>query len=435
MLAALGNVLLCSQTVWRVRQETPYFRGSAAAVPIRPSFDAATHRRVADRSLLIRTPQITDHAAVSMAAIVPLAYRRPPAEASRRIAAQFPLLVVPKAAAHFAQWTAYCNTHRAGCLAVAPFRLLAISLRPDLAYFRPGPGGLEDGMVRGVEVRFEYALDRINPQIPVNPGELFVIMEFILPPMAKADFKRLVATWRGYADLSDAQFLANVASDLPTVAASSEAVRLRLTANAGPVNEKLWHIREYHFDRAKGRIAAASLDGEISRGNWRNPASGPCDLTQVARDFVQVFQPAGDRIVLPEPLRADAATIRRQTMLEIPRSSSDPLRKRFLLSLNTCTGCHSAELTSTVITHLTMRRAGEQSWMSPFLRGAAGYGDTPELNSWHEVEIRPSCTPPERNTFNDLLRRHLYLQRVMTLSPGAGDWSLQLAPFRIFEAH
>lgn len=91
---------------------------------------------------------------------------------------------------------------------------------------------------------------------------------------------------------------------------------------------------------------------------------------------------------------------------------------RHVFSLNTCSGCHGGE-TQTFFTHVTQAPFGTQPPLSEFLTGAVG----PPLDDPFNVPDaagRPSYASPDIRGFNDLWRRAVDLQSLIStpcLSP------------------
>ena len=84
------------------------------------------------------------------------------------------------------------------CLDHAPFRLLAIAFRPDLADFLCG-ADKEGSDACGAEMHFEFGLISKNGGAPQG---FQVIVEFAAPRLTKTGFRSMVKDWSTLADLA-----------------------------------------------------------------------------------------------------------------------------------------------------------------------------------------------------------------------------------------
>jgi hypothetical protein len=321
--------------------------------------------------------------------------------------------------------------NKSNCLNTAPFRLLAVVFRPDLAHFRCGSEVTEGSQVCDAEIRFDFGLVDTSG----NQKALNLIFEFVLAPRLKADFQNLVSDWMKLKD----------ATDLPTALrprlnrdvfdpAALAGARVRISAQEGA--EQPWDLYEYHFT---GGIQQTDLDGEISP-SWRG---APCTLSSTAASFVSGFDWKADRVVLADGLKTNQSQIPPAFRVELGKNvtGDQNVKIRSRLALNTCSGCHSIETGMFgPFNQIHHREQGKVSALSPFLTGAtSGYGN-PTMTGYHQVHIDFSgpdeCgSQPEDHQFNDLLRRELYIQTLLTLSPSNTDWTTQLRGLAAYEAH
>jgi hypothetical protein len=326
-----------------------------------------------------------------------------------------------------------CYDATANCVDTVPLRLLAVVFRPDLAHFQCGGDSSEGSQACDAEIRFDYGLiDQSGKSQSLN-----AIFEFVLAPKSKSDFQKMAADWQSMKSISAADLPATLDQKLNTYLFATGAIssaRVRISAEEG--SAKPWDIYEYHFQN-RG-IERTNLDGEIG-SKWYG---GHCALSQPASQFAAGFDLNADRIAIPQALAVDASEFIAPFRIELGQptagSTIDP-QVRFRLALNTCSGCHSTESgMAQPFSQIRNRDSGQVSTLSPFLTGSDTGGD-PTMG-YHTVSLTfnglHDCqSPAETHSFNDLLRRELYLDKMLSLDPAANNWADQLRGLAAYEAH
>jgi hypothetical protein len=320
-------------------------------------------------------------------------------------------------------WIACANDKL--CLDTAPFRLLAIVLRPDLANYRCGQE-TEGANVCGAELRFEFALIQksgaVIPAVSSSQGKrpVQIILEFAIQSQSKQEFQTMLHDWRLLANLDNAGTLA-VAWDQTWSKYKDRfgSAKLRASAKMGPT----WNVTQYSFV-AGGLTLADQLPGEIARSQWIND----CEITPAAKHFLQQSQQQPIDIPssllesrVPAPLLSDR--------LEIgPDYKVD---QRFYFALNSCSGCHSWKENRTYESlHVSPRGRSQASKLSPFLTGSEPAGEP--TNSFLPIEDSKACQPQTiQRLFNDLVRRHRYMDAVLNFNPSDTNWTETLRTLKV----
>ncbi|MEO8660471.1 MAG: hypothetical protein ABI693_18525 [Bryobacteraceae bacterium] len=308
-------------------------------------------------------------------------------------------------------WPACPDGHE--CLDRAPFRLLAIAFRPDLAEFRCG-AATEGSDACGAEIHFEFGqIDAAGA-----PVKAAAIAEFAVPRQSKAEFQAMLRDWTGLAAIDNSAALAKaVAEKWARYQPSFSIGRVRLSANLLSV----WIMQQYSFDNAGRLVVAAALPGEIDPLKWNGGDPKKCQLTPDATTFMKTYTGG----VVPNQFLRQAAMAGVRTPIEVGAGYSRDVR--FGLAQNTCSGCHFQE-TGTFVVHIKGRRRGEKSALSAFLTGNGASGDASygePTCGYHVQKDQGTCysdAAPNRE-FNDLLRRRLYLDTALALNPSDTNWS------------
>ena len=300
------------------------------------------------------------------------------------------------------------------CLDTAPFRLLAVAFRPDLAEFRCG-AATEGSDACGAEIHFEFG------QIDASgaPVKAAVIAEFAVRRQSKAEFQAMLTDWKGLAAIDNAGALAKAVSEKWARYQPAFSIgRVRLSANLLSV----WIMQQYSFDGAGKFVVASALPGEIDPVKWNGGDPKKCQLTADAASFMKTYN--GDARSVPDQFLRQAAMAGARTPIEVGAGYSRDVR--FGLGANTCSGCHFQE-TGTYVVHIKGRKRGEKSALSAFLTGNGASGDASygePTCGYHAQKDQGTCysdAAPKRE-FNDLLRRRLYLDTALTLSPSDTNW-------------
>ena len=338
-------------------------------------------------------------------------------------------------------------------LEAAPVHLLAIVNRLDLAH-------IDQTGVYGAEVRFVY--EALHKDVATD--FLKLIVEFVLPAITQKDSQTIAQSWMALENLSmdpDGSGKYPFQDALKTLVdqLTARAAKVRLRAN-GADSSHTWEPREFLFQNTGlvpgrlerephiaigqcqgskldlGKFAAAMtqpiLDSEYQYDNWPSPQSQPLVCFPQNDDNTCLNTIAGvDKhvLVLGKDVLSD--------------SQRDDVR--FSLSVNSCTACHGSE-TSTGVFQIGPRYEGKQaSQLSGFLTGAAGCGPsdapiltycTAPINTYSSPKGCQGVAKKDRS-FNDLLRRHLFVYTVQQLDPAASwqTWRAALLPFTAYQVH
>ena len=281
----------------------------------------------------------------------------------------------------------------------APFRLLAIVNRMDLADLPNGSAG-EGRFVFGVLDPSGFAL------------QFTVILEYRLPAANQADVDRWAADWHALGSLPPGS---------PAFNAALEAITNRFAgANAAPgringsainqvrTNEIAltapWELREFRLS-ATGQLvetpvmqtADLSLNGSPTLSNFVN--TNQVALLAGSHVVPATFQGA--------PFQAGASLTPPGFFWSAPGIVDNEARFRF--SVNTCNGCHAGE-TGTAFLHIAPRQLGTVSALSGVLTG----------------RTQPDPVTGVPRTFNDLAARAEALKRVICAASAPGPLTITI---------
>jgi hypothetical protein len=283
----------------------------------------------------------------------------------------------------------------------APFRLLAVVIRPDLRQ-----NAAHAGFTTAGEGRFIFGLLDANGQsAPFN-----LILEYGLDAQGCAD----VLNWAQIDhSLGSISFGADYNAALQSVTdrfAAIGAVPGKLNGsaiNAVRTNEIflhdfIWEMREFRLS------AAGSGPASLKQTTVALTPKSSLNKKQVIADFVNTNATAilANNYSVPlsfqgSPFLGGAAPQSRLTSWDgpTPACSKVPANKsaRHLFSLGTCTGCHGGE-TGTAFTQVDLRNPGSPSPLSKFLTGGPAVTDICGLS----------------HTFNDIDRRRVDLCQLLT---------------------
>jgi hypothetical protein len=325
-------------------------------------------------------------------------------------------------------------------LEMAPVHLLAVVNRMDLAQVAAAP--CQQGELRGAELRFVYAAPHEPPA--QDPHDLRLIVEFVLPCLAKNRFKIMAQDWYSLKDEAwsgqSPPYFSKIIPLLSEMTAMAKTVRLRVNGEDGL---DTWDTREYEF--SPHGIKQVNLDRQLPSFNNSvcQKAITPIGSFAIkhAREII-----ASNYIFEDENLLTDAGQIAPDlnTVLTLDKHVlTDDQRDdvRFSLSLNSCTACHGSE-TRTRFHHIHQRQRGTASDLSGFLTGSSDCSASSVTSGVSYCPVNPPLNTncgvhgSDRN-FNDLLRRHLYLDAVRNLSATSPDtdWQRALEPFIAYQGH
>jgi hypothetical protein len=259
----------------------------------------------------------------------------------------------------------------------APFQLLAIVNRMDLAVWQGDSAGKAPAQWSGAEVRFVYGL--IPPKGSDDPPPFTLILEFRLPPRGWAQFQALARSWREVSRASRLQPPATWGGGNKILAAlkvalkescyqDSPLVRLRVNRSVdGPV----WGFFQWEFDARTGQFAAKPLNDQICQGYIKAPPDSALYKRYVQLWMLDASAPPPTSIPIAADL-LESSGVKYTTGgmgLATPKGLCDSsLHARNILALQQCTFCHSAE-SQTPFTHIGNRSRSDSSPLSSFLVG------------------------------------------------------------------
>ncbi len=287
-----------------------------------------------------------------------------------------------------------------------PFQLMAIVNRADFAQ-------VKNGKLSGAEIRLIYGGTKADDW-------LRLIIEFVLPEMDKTAFQEYLQSWWNLQELAtgapDFAYQKALQSLLAKFTAQSEHVRIR--AN-GKLQENNWRFAQFAVG-AKG-IAPIDLDSQYDVSPGQCLSNGK--LFELVRDNEAAIL-AGESVTDSKLFVrfAEIQKLNEQALGFAPAVSSSTQADdlRFIVSMNSCTGCHHQDAPTVDRTHqVGLRRNKGESELSPFLRGGTFNG--PQL---------AGCAPKKQREFSDLKRRHLFVRTVLfELKPSDSDsvWNEKLA--------
>jgi hypothetical protein len=326
-------------------------------------------------------------------------------------------------------------------LTKAPVRLLAVVNRIDLGRV----GNVEApckpaNQFGGAEIRFIYsaATDTVEQHF------LSMIVEFVLPCKSPKDFKTMGEEW------SNLRTSANYVSDLEKLLQNhiKEATfaRLRVISKTSTGG---WRAAEYGFDKDRWL-----LDQTLARQfDLRAVPVGKCqDGSSAIGEFVtrELDNVRASNYRLDESLSTKYADLTGRNPTGYSLTLSKDLKSpsgvpiapafvddaRFSISVNTCTGCHGAD-TYTDFHQVNQRVRDSSSDLAAFLTGQPNgdSGGATGQTGYYVQQVLPlvaSCgPPPAQRSFNDLLRRYVFLKTLINTAPS--DLAKALDPLASYE--
>jgi len=309
----------------------------------------------------------------------------------------------------------------------APFKLIAIVNRVDLR------GNTGYGVTNPGEGRFVFCAincNNGNTSVFGSPAPFMVIFEYGLPQKKCATLKAFAKQWSdlsgmtlGSAAYNNAlenitnQFtMANTSPSKPNGSSLNQIRTNELALNIFP-----WELREFNIDSASHFLKNVTVKQEPQvRFNKRHPDQVPADVETMA-NFVNTNTPSveataytineieggknflagkahtltpdkyhwnGDSLLLsgPEFITSDSA--------------------RFVLSLNTCSGCHGGEAFTGNFMHVAPGGpTGVPAFLSNFLKGNPPMSAGPFVVNDRANRPKPPGFPGTPREFNDLERR------------------------------
>ena len=313
----------------------------------------------------------------------------------------------------------------------APFQLLAIANRMDLARM---------GNTRsGAEMHFVYGLKPI-PHATVAP-DVFVILEFRLPDFTPTDFRELARTWATLKTSAGPNYVTDLARALgqagfsadPNGTAPTRLLRVSSRFNHS-VTGPTWNLSQLTLDPGS---ADASVQSQFAEANLEDQLlPNAIQLPSYPALFAATPSLAAENtLFLPigaELQAFSAITYTANDVVRPPDGVCDAEANRSVLALQQCTFCHTTE-TGTDFRHITNRMPGAPSRLSTFLAGTGTtakpklsdlyYGTGPvrkvtlNYKEFHHA-ADGNCTiadpKPVVRRFHDIARRTLFLAAILT---------------------
>lgn len=305
----------------------------------------------------------------------------------------------------------------------APFQLLAVVNRMDLAEFRPKNSA---GKWRGAELRFVYG-NSCKLARPTDTVKL--IVEFTFRPLSHIEFRDLGKFWYSRSDpkLSKIPRIGTALAPLlanPTLHFSS--VRLRTNSNLNVH----WNLFQWKTDAAMGWVRD-TLDDDFP-----TPCLGEGVTTAHCAPLVTAWNSIEANQLRFYPLRPPLGPLGTYIPEVYSRSDSPmklmagkaELRPRNVLGIQRCRGCHTLEGGAEFEHIFNRAKEGKTARLSQFLIGL----NTPDPgidqldlnnpnNKVHKAtfEVRicnsasASCKVTVVRPFHDLARRKLFLAEVL----------------------
>lgn len=293
----------------------------------------------------------------------------------------------------------------------APFRLLAIVSRLDLRQ-----KDTDGQTIHAGEGRFIFSF--LSSSFSLGGT---VIFEYALPARDCGDVILWAKRWHELGSLPFGDeynaMLQNITDDFAGLGAdprqpngnSISQVRTNQVGISG-----VWELREFKLEN-RTRLPASSFSGSNRAILIQRPVAQTPDIsydgTKMLTRYLDSFPDDQDVPLKFEgiPFRGGSSIVPRLSFtFQSPNTDCTDRRQTF--SLNTCSGCHSGD-TRTPFTHVTLRRAGQESQLSRFLTGVSVSDRTCRSTSRKE------------RSFNDLERRELDLLDLLEASCGDGGGS------------
>ncbi len=317
----------------------------------------------------------------------------------------------------------------------APFKLLAIVNRVDLR------GNSGYGFGNPGEGRFVFCAVDASCHVIRNLAPFMVIFEYGIPKHSCADLKAYAQQWYNLKTLTvgspaynaalqaitDQLTLANTSPSKPNGSAINQ-VRTNEFALAPQLPFQHWELREFNIDSATHLLKNVTVKQEPQDTFNRISLTSNPAFVQVLADFVNNNSADIEANRYTIPLTSGgknfaggkAHTDNPVTYHWDGSAGAGPQfinsdSARFMLSINTCSGCHGGESRTGNFTHVApgITSSGVPALLSPFLTGTPAFSTSPFLVS--DPAGRPTGNPRVRG-FNDLERRALDLEAFVSSS-------------------
>jgi len=312
----------------------------------------------------------------------------------------------------------------------APFKLIALVNRIDLR------GNTGYGFDNPGEGRFVFCAVDASCHVIRNPAPFMVIFEYGIPKHKCADLKAYAQQWYDLRTHTPGSAPYNAAleaiTDQFTLANTSPAKPNGSSINQVRTNEFAlgiapWELREFNVSGTSHLLENATVKQEPQDTfNAISPHANPA-YTQVMADFVNANTAIieANRYTIPSTaggihLAAGKAHTENAGVYHWDGSTTPGPRfitsdsARFILSLNTCSGCHGGEGKTGNFMHVAPGgTGGTPAILSGFLTGAPPFSTSPFFVT--DPGGRPGGSPRVRG-FNDLERRALDLEAFVGIS-------------------
>jgi hypothetical protein len=305
----------------------------------------------------------------------------------------------------------------------APFKLIAIVNRIDLR------GNSGYGFGNPGEGRFVFCAVDASCHVIRNPAPFMIILEYGIPKHKCADLKAYAQQWynlrlltpgtaayNSALELITNQFtLANTSPSKPNGSSINQVRTNEFALGAGP-----WELREFNIDSVSHLLRNVTVKQEPQDTfNFISPHAA-LPLVQVMAGFVNThtadieanryaipLQTAGKNFAAGKAHTENAGVYHWDGTAVAGPGFINSDSARFMLSLNTCSGCHGGEAKTGNFMHVAPGGiSGVPAVLSAFLTGAPPLSGTPFFVT--DPAGRPVGSPHIRG-FNDLERRALDL--------------------------
>lgn len=262
----------------------------------------------------------------------------------------------------------------------APFRLLAIVFRPDLATIDIGTGKV----VRSAEGRFVFGAFDLSTRAPLR---FTVIFEYELVAADVADLQAWGRVWNALDALpfgeayntalqkiTDSFSRRGAAPTKPNGSALNQ-IRTNEIALQDPrvlPKDSFWELREFNLVAPAGGAAALTIV-PVKQTPDRSLNGQPVLAAIINRNEAVIKD---RKFLIPEAIQAGSATLPPKFFWKAEGVKSN--QARHLLALGTCNGCHHVESGAKAdamqddpigFVHIGNRRPGQRANLSVFLIG------------------------------------------------------------------
>lgn len=302
----------------------------------------------------------------------------------------------------------------------APFRLLAIVCRMDLAQIRP------EGVQNAGEGRFVFGVLGAPDPTAGNPELFTIILEYGLQAANFGQVRDWAKSWHQLGNLGDFND-----SYLATLELITDAYSGR---NIAPNRQNGSALNQLRTDEiALGLLESPRMPWELREFRLLPGGSGflqndtvkqtpdlSLNNTPALAQFVQDNRvailatnhivpdrfPATQSFLGAASVNGTAPTLGQPVLWRVPGASP---QERHLFAFATCSGCHGREVGVPNFLHIANRPLGEPAQLSGFLTG---------------IQLNDPVEPTVQREFNDLAERQKILQQLATSTVTASSSDL-----------